>query len=226
MGILALACLAANTVHENAIWAHPETLFVRDMRSAPEAPRARGAFAHRLLHQGKPGLAWRRFQVILFRSAAYESDCLGAAACLEALGHRDQALDVLNRAVEVFPHSNRCLIPTAHLAFVQGERDFAETLIRRVLAQSQRPWMYDIQLAVVLDRIGRPEEAERLLKETVARGVEVTEVWMALGTVLARQGKLEAAQDAYRHALALDPGLETARRKLAALQQAARPGTP
>ena len=96
----------------------------------------------------------------------------------------------------------------------------AEALVRRVLAESQRPWMHDVQLAVVLDRMGRPEEAERLLEDDVARGVDVTEVWMALGLILARQGKLEAAQDAYRHALALDPRLEAARRRLDALTPA------
>jgi tetratricopeptide (TPR) repeat protein len=75
-------------------------------------------------------------------------------------------------------------------------------------------------LARVVSRGGRGEEALTLLDRAVALDPEIGPVWFNRGEVLMELGRPEAALEAFRHAVALDPTLAEAHNALGVLLMA------
>jgi len=88
----------------------------------------------------------------------------------------------------------------------QGEGAFAEVLEAIGERKVLRARVY-LNLGVVRERQGQPEEAERLYRESLALAEGNLEAmgraWNNLGALYHRQGRLEEARAAYREALRL-----------------------
>jgi Flp pilus assembly protein TadD len=72
-------------------------------------------------------------------------------------------------------------------------------------------------LALTLDDLGRPAEAEAECRTLLARDPSDAEAWTILGMALAHRGLEVEAESAYRHAISLDPDNPVAHHNLGAL---------
>lgn len=82
----------------------------------------------------------------------------------------------------------------------------AVSLLRRAGELEPGNPRFQLGLALVLDRIGRSEEAERAASQAVDILPKDATLWSALADVRLKNGKREEAVQAYRQALSLDPG--------------------
>jgi Flp pilus assembly protein TadD len=62
------------------------------------------------------------------------------------------------------------------------------------------------ELGIVLSRLGKTEEAERLFARAQQKKTGKANKYAGLGRTLLRQGKLEQAEKAYRKAVEMAPG--------------------
>ncbi|WP_044564331.1 tetratricopeptide repeat protein, partial [Azospirillum sp. B4] len=72
-------------------------------------------------------------------------------------------------------------------------------------------------LGLLLHQAGRPDEAEPLLRETVATEPGFFEAWNSLGAVLLTLGRRDEAAAAWRTALRLNPSYDKAAANLGRL---------
>lgn len=113
-------------------------------------------------------------------------------------------------------------------AFERGQVEAAEAVFRRAVAVAPESPQARTNLAVVLGRQGRWEEARRELEVALELAPERAEVHLALGAVAAGQGQDHLAVDHYGRALELAPGSHESRfqraqvlRRLGRLDEAA-----
>ena len=127
----------------------------------------------------------------------------------------------------------------------QGYGRWAETLVQlgdlegaakayrhaiEAVSFPSRSWTdYRHQLADVLVRLNRLEEAEKWLREVAQRKPQLDRGYLKLATFLHGQSRFEEAVKCYEQALKVNPNLDAARRGLEAAQQARQripPGSP
>jgi tetratricopeptide (TPR) repeat protein len=216
---IAVAILQAADFVRQGQWRQAEALLAQVLAASPGEPdglqllglvrenQGRVADAEQLLRQS---LALRpnqpHVQVHLGRLLA------------QAGKHRD-AIDVLAAAVQ--PDLFDAFVILAQVQFTIGDLAAAEENYRSALRLNPKSQVALLGLGVLLNTLRRPAEAEALLR-TAAENVARPAPWQAkvaasLGLSLDLQGKSDAAIDAWRHAIALDPTQEDAHRELNAL---------
>lgn len=123
---------------------------------------------------------------------------------LQQAGQTAQAIERLQRLLEIAPDDERGRELIARLYLRQGDRASAIAVLRNGLARvpGQPRWIE--LLARVLDGGGRREQAVELLRS--AGSERVLEHQVLLGAMATQSGQWETAAAAYRRALALAPG--------------------
>jgi len=165
-----------------------------------------------------PGVSW-------FDAAAEIDDFAGTAAVMSALdlvissdtgpAHLAGALGVplwimLSRGADWrwgMSGSQSAWYPSARLFRQQQVGDWSAPVKEMVEALKSRQTAPDIPLESILQTLqqGQAEAAEKLCRTRLQRQPDAI-CWVLLGMSLRRQNKMEAACDAYRQALQLDPG--------------------
>jgi tetratricopeptide (TPR) repeat protein len=145
-------------------------------------------------------LAVDRLQGLAYATPAQEAArCVHLSRAYLALGDGGAAERWATRARTAAPEDARALEQSAQAALATGQFDAAREFARRALAS--------------LARAGGSNGARARLYEIAGRAEE-------------RRGRMDAAHDAYSHALALDPNRTTARRRLEAMRAAAGLAVP
>jgi Tfp pilus assembly protein PilF len=137
-----------------------------------------------------------------------------SAEALEALGrvhlHRnqiDQALSAFLSAVEIKPDSAPLLSNTGYVFLKRGDLKQARVYLEQAVAIDDSLVEAHNNLGIALARLGEPNSA---LREFMAVN-DPAAAFNNLGVVYLEQKQYTSARDAFRRALALDPGHKKAR---------------
>ena len=124
-------------------------------------------------------------------------------------------------------------MPTGERELVDGDlveqppvRDPGEEVAaRQGLLAGQRALQIDpafvaalLNLASLRTNAGEPKAGEEIYRRALALAPRSYEAYNGLGIALARQGRTREAAEAFEKAIAIDPGLATARENLRALE--------
>lgn len=95
--------------------------------------------------------------------------------------------------------------------FHAGNFAEAEKAFRAVLVHDDRDPDWHWWLSVVLDRLERKAEAAEATEEAIRRAPDAARYWEHLGHMRAAEGKIEAAEQAFRRACEIEPDRASAR---------------
>jgi tetratricopeptide (TPR) repeat protein len=130
----------------------------------------------------------------------------------------DDAIERLTRATEIDPESAEVYRLLAHTYRDQGKTDEAIEAYRRVIDLNERDTWSMNSLGLLLLETKRADEALPLLTQAVELRQHVAEFRNNLGMALEQTGNLQAAVQAYRDALLVDPRYEAAKQNLARVE--------
>jgi transglutaminase-like putative cysteine protease/tetratricopeptide (TPR) repeat protein len=211
------AAAAAGPCPEEAL---PATARVLEL--APDAVRATSIRAALLERQGLPDTALAQVRRALGRLEPAPPLLLAQGAAL-ALGARRPALA---RSLGAAHAAARHDAVSTHLALAQLARDRgdATAALPRIEALDRVGWHRlpeRIEASQLLDQLGDPDAAERLLRRIVAQAPDASEAWASLGRLLAGAGRRDEAVPSLRRSLELQPQDQESRELLARLLEEA-----
>lgn len=128
---------------------------------------------------------------------------------LDADGKRDQAVEAYRAVLAVAPDSIVALNNLAYLLVEASDGVHPEALThaRRAYEVSKGSGVIADTYGWVLFRTGETGQAERVLRDAVARQPAMAELRLHLARVLLAQGQLPAAKEQWDRALTLDAGV-------------------
>jgi tetratricopeptide (TPR) repeat protein len=162
----------------------------------------------------------RTAQAVALLAAADSDDpaiLLDLGEALAAVGRGQEAEPYFRRVLETEPENFAALFGLGRWLLTQGQPAAALDLLRR--AQAVAPDGADTDGALVGALIaqgnaaydnGDPVQAEPLYREAIGRGLDLVAAYNNLGNALTAQLRLPEALEAYRTALAIDPGADSA----------------
>lgn len=137
---------------------------------------------------------------------------------LGALGRWKEAAAAFGEALRLSSGDVKLRLEALHALAMAGEEAWARALLQELEAEGVPAARLADTLAAVAAAIaesGRPEAAVAWWREALRLDSGRARRWNDFGLVLQRLGRFAEAEDAFRRALALDPGLMVARQNLA-----------
>ncbi|ADE10852.1 tetratricopeptide repeat protein [Sideroxydans lithotrophicus] len=159
-----------------------------------------------------------RAMTMQFPSHSFGWATLGVV--LQHLGRNEEALQPMQRAVELAPKDAQAHSNLGNTLSYLGRLDEAETSFRRALKINKDFAEAHLNLGATLHDLGRFGEAEVSYRCAIQLKPGLAEAHYNLGNTLKSQGKLEEAVASYRKALQIAPGLVGASSNLGAALQA------
>jgi tetratricopeptide (TPR) repeat protein len=137
---------------------------------------------------------------------------------------QDEAVDRLARAAQIDPESAEVQRLLAKTYRDQGKNEEAIAAYRRVIdLNDSDAWSLN-NLATLLAETERAAEAVLLLKQAIDLRMNVAEFHNNLGVALEATGSFQAAAEAYKDALLVDPRYDAAKQNLARVEAVAVKG--
>jgi tetratricopeptide (TPR) repeat protein len=130
----------------------------------------------------------------------------------------DDALDRLTRAADIDPESTQVYRLLGRTYQTQGKTDEAVAAYRRAIELNELDAWSMNNLGLLFLETKRADEALPLLTKAVELRQDVPAFHNNLGMALEHTGRFKAAVEAYKGALAADPGYEKAKRNLARVE--------
>ena len=205
LALVALALFATLTATENIHWNLAQDLYARDLRHAWHAGVNWGNCAWAYLDTGHPEAARR----VARQGARLPYNHRVGSAYVTAL----MALDRNEEARTEITRVKRLAEPLVWLRLATreslqaGDPDRIEALMREAESLNLSQPDLVLWMARYWDRQGRQEEAEPLLRRTLALYPDHPLLWDHLGYLLFTRQRFAESEDAYRRAAVLDPSL-------------------
>jgi tetratricopeptide (TPR) repeat protein len=136
---------------------------------------------------------------------------------LHGLGEASDAELALRTAVRLAPGATGPVEALTLLLEEEGRPEEAVGVQAGLVQRSGGHPLAELGLAKVLLRVGRDSEAEAACRRALERGAPGGEPWILLGRIQFGQARLEAAEEAFRTAVARDPPSADAHRELSEL---------
>lgn len=175
-----------------------------------------------MLNMGALEPALRHLNAILSAEPHHAPALFSKGQALVALGRVGEALAPLKAATAGGAVAEQARLAYANALRASGRSREAIGAYRAAIRAAPRAPGPAVNLAQMLLATA-PGEARKLLESAVARMPHIAILHSLLGQALGRQDQPDAAIDAFRRALTLDPGLHAARgHLLRALREAAR----
>jgi chloride channel protein, CIC family len=149
----------------------------------------------------------------------------GLARIAEVQGRKEEALGFYRQAamknwtVREEGQRRRALLDYVSLLAVTGKKDEAVSLLQALIEQQGGDSAIAKRAAQKVREIGSPEQIEQAYVSLTAHFPADAGVWLALGDARYATGKDRQALDAYRKALAVDPGNAKAQRAVQLTEQ-------
>lgn len=159
-----------------------------------------------------------RAMTMQFPSHSFGWATLGVV--LQQLGRNEEALQPLQKAVELAPRDAQAHGNLGNTLSYLGRLDEAETSFRRALKINKNFAEAHLNLGATLHDLGRFGEAEISYRRALQLKPGLADAHYNLGNTLKSQGKLEEAVASYHKALQIAPGLVSASNNLGAALQA------
>lgn len=131
-------------------------------------------------------------------------------------GNWNEAIRFARQVTKLQPRSDRANCVIARCYHELGRWKMAERFYRQSLAIAQYSWTWML-LGCVLDRQGRPDEAEECLQKAYKIDPDDDEVHYNLGCNFRKEGKFALAEKHLRRAIEIDPKYGLAYAELGAL---------
>jgi tetratricopeptide (TPR) repeat protein len=124
---------------------------------------------------------------------------------LEKLGDLGGAITAYNRATELLPSLTEAWFRAGALVYTLGHRKEAIGCFRRAATTGRKSRFGPLGAARALLTEGRDEEAERVLRQALARDSADAMAYDLLGNLLAEFGRFDEAHDCFARTIALAP---------------------
>jgi tetratricopeptide (TPR) repeat protein len=162
------------------------------------------------------GCTWAR--KLTSRSAGQARELADLAQQAQERGESEEALDLLNEAVQKNPDDAEIHRQIARILLGQGDDDTAVTHLRRAVACNPDDTQCHVQLAGVLFRAGRQEAAEAAVNAALETDPENIEALMLRADLAEHLGQDSVALGTYHQILSCDPGNIEAKLRAATIQ--------
>ena len=158
-----------------------------------------------LLEIGRVTDAIGAFQRAIASNARYTDAYFRMGIALEKLGDLRGAVLAYNRATELLPSLAEAWFRAGALVHAMGHRKEAIGCFRRAAATGRKTRWGRLGAARALLTEDRDEEAERVLRQTVAVDPRNAMAWDLLGNLLAEFGRFDKAYRCFARAIAIAP---------------------
>lgn len=218
--IVVVVALAAGTIDRNRDYLDGPTMWRDCVAKAPSNPRPCDLLAAHYLriHDVVEGRQW------LIEALRLEPNFITSQLRLADLlideGRFDEAELLLNQvAMQRLTRTERYFITLGKFYAARGRTVEAIAAFENVLTTGRAfQTQARTNIGVMLDRLGRREEALAELNAAVESDAENVAAWINLGSALARRGQLTEAARAFERAVELDPRSPSAQENLAQVQ--------
>ncbi|GAW40098.1 Tetratricopeptide repeat protein [Brevundimonas sp. SH203] len=139
------------------------------------------------------------------------------AQALARAGRMEAALSLLAAVTGRADTPWQALSIHADMAKAAGRLEDSLALSRRLVKVRPQSVPARHNMASTLGDLGRAAQAEAVCREAMALGGDAPETWLVLARALQSQNRFDAAEDAYRQALARRPGYDDVLRDLSQL---------
>ena len=215
--------LGVLTWRQAGVYRDEITLFGHVVTHNPQARSAHLNLGKALIEAGRyeEGMAASRIAVEQRPESADAYSNLGLAQL--NLGQFDASAESLRRALELDPRYKNALQNTAELHRKQGRHEQAIDAYRAVIARDRRYALAYAGMGDALFRVGRYAESIESLRQALTLQPNLPtagNLQVLMGRASRELGRLDAAEEHFRLAMAIDPQDATSLRELAALYAA------
>lgn len=213
---LILVAWTARTAWRIPDWQDEETLFAATIRDTPpNAMRPRNNYLIHLINSGRLTEALPLAERLLLQSnevpgntawRAVYTRHLGFIQC--RLGDLDRGMAQLKSAAKLDPENEQPCVDLGILAGRAGQHALALEWFDRALARGPESSVAHFNRAIALQSLGRKDEAERALRQSIRHGAESAEVYTSLAALLWSDGRIAECIPLYQEAAAMWPDNE------------------
>jgi Flp pilus assembly protein TadD len=158
-----------------------------------------------LLETGRAADAIGAFERAIASSPSYADSYFRMGIALEKLGDLRGAVLAYNRATELVPSLAEAWFRAGALVHTMGHRKEAVGCFRRAATTGRKSRFGRLGAARALLTDDRDEEAERVLRQTLAVDPKNAMAWDLLGNLLAERGRFDEARDCFARATSIAP---------------------
>jgi tetratricopeptide (TPR) repeat protein len=136
------------------------------------------------------------------------TELVGQGEELVAMGDTDQAIEVLSRAIAMYPEytdAHNAYEPLAAAYLKKGDKEAAIDTFKKLLTYSETSYSASIKLAELLEEAGDAAGATRALEGAIYIRPLDLQVHQKLGRMLLAQNQFDAAVREYETLIALNP---------------------
>jgi len=216
--VAVLIALGASSWQRTHAYADAETLWLDTIARNPGAWMAHTNLGVLLDHAGRTEEAYRHYAAAVRLRPGYAEGWSNLGTTAARLGRPEEAIADLERALHLEPSDVGAAMNLANVLFTTGRVDDAVAAYRRVVALQPDHAAAHNNLGALLIERGEVAEGVHHLQAAVRCRPDFARAWTTLGEGLAALGRPAEAAEAYRRALALDPGNAAVRGRLRALE--------
>lgn len=224
IGLTALLCLAflCTDYRRNDYWTDNFSLFSRMITDAPERFIGYQVLGYRYFEMGDFGNAEKYLLAAAKKKDVPFPNLVGDAWAFLEMNKREQALVVLDQAIQLVPDEPEPYVMATRFAQESGRGNLARAYQAKALALDPTAFERMKERAAAACRRG--EElmasqngtlAERFIKDAINLDPGLAAAQLDMGTLVARKGDLAGALGYFAKAAALDPGNPAAHYNLA-----------
>ena len=197
------------------------------IRQAPDAAITLFRLARKYMQQGKYVEASREFQKALWHNPSLAEAYSGLGHAYIGLGRLDDALEAQHKAIELEPNMAEAHVAKGLILLQRAEKSRTKTDYERALSSCRKgielnptlqvPTVIRAALGRSYFQEGKLTQASRQFEEILKVDSNFGDAYYYLGAIRVRQRDYERAEEAYSHAINLDPSSAKAYERLAHL---------
>ncbi|MEE8556644.1 MAG: tetratricopeptide repeat protein [Myxococcota bacterium] len=213
-GLVVIAILVPINRTRQGVWADPVRLWSDAAERYPEHPFVWLQLGVAAEGNGDGVTAAHAYRAHLERQPESAVGLNNLARVLARQGQTEQALPLLDRALEIDPEVGPVWFNRGEVLMSLGRRAAAFSTFRKAVALQPSLAEAHNALGVMLMAERRDAEARASFEAAIAARPDRPNAHYNLGWLLARQGHLEVAERHYREAIRLSPGYKRAHNNL------------